>query len=119
MRRRRKKKISFIRWFLTPPPAGEVLTVLLRQLNLLPFPTDLPSLAGVEAEVAEHFGAPAFHLLTNTPFLHFLTSNRRCHQALGGSLTIGASPTSDDFKRQVTAVVSQLRHDQREDQVVV
>jgi len=101
-----------------PYPAGELLTVLLRQLSLLPFPTDLLSLAEVEADVAEHFGAPAFHLLTNTPFLCFLTSDRRCHQALGGSLTIGTSPTSDDFKRQVTVVVSQLRHDQREDQVV-
>jgi hypothetical protein len=97
--------------------SGEVLDVVVRQLNRLPFPIDLSSLAAVERTVAEQFAAPAFQPLTNTSFLDFLVSDAQCKSCLGGSLTIGAAPMDDRRKRKVMDIVSQLRPTERSSQV--
>ena len=98
---------------------GEVLEVILRHLNRLPFPIDLPSLAAVERVIADHFGAPSFQVLTNTSFLDFLASDQQCQLSLGGSLTIGTAPTDDGGKRRVMAIVSQLGPSERNNQVQI
>ncbi len=83
-----------------------------------PFPVDLGSIARIEQNIAEHFGAPTFHSLGHLSFVQFLADHDEATKALGGGV-VGGQAGSTTRTHKALRLVSQLKPEYRQDVVSV
>ena len=91
----------------------------LKHLKKIPYPVDLATLSRVELHTTEDFGAPAFHVLGNGSFLHFIATQPKAVEALGGQC-IGSSMESQHIvrtKEKLICFISQLKGKTKDDKV--